>query len=135
MALLTVPSAGHVGDEVTVNVVVTGVERLYSAPFYLSYNPSVLELTKVTQGEFLKQDGQQTAFLHANHAEMGRVMIGLSRLGQVDGITGAGVLVSITFLAKAPGIGTFAVHEADFRNTAMEAIATQVASTAIRVAD
>jgi len=133
LVLSTVPVSGDVGEEVTLNISVSGVERLYSAPFYLFYNPSVLELIKVTQGEFLKQDGQQTAFFHANHPELGRVMIGLSRLGQVGGVTGSGMLLAITFRAKAPGVGTFAVQQAEFRNTAMEIIPVQVASAEMRV--
>ena len=133
LVLSAVPNAGHVGDELTLNISISSVERLYAAPFYLIYDPAILELTKVTQGDFLKQDGQQTAFLHADRPDIGRVMIGLSRLGQVTGITGAGTLVSMTFRAKAPGMAAFGIEQVEFRNTAMEIIPIQVASAEMMV--
>jgi len=127
LTLSPVPTSGHVGDEGTLTISVSRVERLSSAPFYLIYHPAILELTSVTQGDFLTQDGQHTAFVHANHPEIGRVMIGLSLLGQIAGITGAGTLISMTFRARAPGVVRFTVHQAEFRNTAMEIIPIQVA--------
>ncbi|MEW6683724.1 MAG: hypothetical protein AB1451_12500 [Nitrospirota bacterium] len=60
-------------------------------------------------------------------------MIGLSRLGLIGGITGAGTLVSITFRAKAHGVGRFAVQQAEFQDTVLEVIPVQVTSAEMSV--
>lgn len=133
LVLSTVPPVGHVGEEIVLNISVSGAEQLYSAPFYLFYNSSVLELTKVTQGEFLKQDGQQTAFFHANHPETGRVIIGLSRLGRVSGVNGSGPLVTLTFRAKNSGVVAFTVQDSEFRNAEMEIVPVQTLVTRVNI--
>jgi len=131
--LSTMPTSTHVGAEVALTVSVSQIEQLYSAPFYLSYNPALLELIKVSQGDFLKHDGQQTAFFHTDHPEMGRVIIGYSRLGQVDGISGSGTLTTLTFRAKTSGVGSFFIQEAEFRDATMEIIPLQVLVTEVKI--
>ncbi|MCF6239195.1 MAG: cohesin domain-containing protein, partial [Candidatus Marinimicrobia bacterium] len=50
------------GAEFTVAVQVKNIEKLYSAPLFVKYDPAVLELVNINEGDFLKQDGQTTVF-------------------------------------------------------------------------
>jgi len=131
--LSTTSSVIKVGEVITLTVLVERIEQLYSSPFHLTYNPSLLELIKVSEGDFLKKDGKETAFFQANNSEAGQVVIGLSRLGQVGGVTGSGILATFTFRSKSSGVGKFSIKEPEFRNAAMESIPIKVVLTEVRV--
>ncbi|MBI3593969.1 MAG: hypothetical protein HY200_03360 [Nitrospirae bacterium] len=123
----------HVGEQVFLTIAINQVERLFSAPFYLMYNPNLLELVKVLQGNFLSQDHQQVLFLNSNQPEQGRIIIGLTRVGQVSGITGSGVLAIFTFKAKMSGFAKFSMEGVDFRNDAMDVIPLQAVLTDLNI--
>ena len=133
LSLSTIPNIVKAGKEITLTVSVDRIEGLYSAPFYLIYDPSLLEFIKASEGNFLKKDGKQTAFFHVNIPQSGRVMIGLSRVGQVGGVTGSGPLATFTFRAKNSGVGKFSVQKPEFRNAAMEIISMKVVLDEVKI--
>jgi general secretion pathway protein D len=120
------PSHVKVGDVVQVIVSVNAVEELYSAPFHLIYEPNLMEFLGAEQGDFLAQDGNQTAFLEATDPRKGRIIVGLSRLGPVGGISGSGVLATFAFRAKAQGSGTLGLWGVDLRDAALEPITGRI---------
>ena len=122
-----------VGKEITLTVSVDRIEGLYSAPFYLIYDPSLLEFIKASEGNFLKKDGKQTTFFQVNNPETGQVIIGLSRLGQAGGVTGSGPLATFTFRAKSSGIGKFSIQKPEFRNADMEIIPLKVVLDEVKI--
>ncbi len=91
-------------QDVTIRVMIDKVVELYGTSFDILFNPSLLEAVNITEGNFLKQDGLQTAFLRTIDNKNGRVIIGISRLEKVTGISGSGTLCSITFKTKNQGI-------------------------------
>ncbi len=100
-----VPSAPsyRVGDRVTVEVRIENATNVGSVPFHLRYNRQVLEFVPpAEQGPFLKGDGANTVFL-ANDSGGGEVVVGLSRLGGGEGMSGAGTLATFQFQAINPG--------------------------------
>lgn len=133
--LVVSPSSSliHVGEQVSLTVAINQVDQLYSSPFYLLYNSNLLDLVKVLQGNFLSQNQQQVVFFNSNQPEQGRVVVGLSRVGQVKGVSGSGVLAVFIFKAKNPGLAKFSMQEAEFRNASMDIIPLQVASAEVKV--
>jgi hypothetical protein len=109
-------STAQVGQQLTVQVNVANAINLFGAPFYLAYDPSRLDVVGAAEGGFLKSDGQSTVFLNSIDAQRGQIIIGLSRLGSVGGVSGSGNLAAITFRAKATGSVTFTLQNVDFRD-------------------
>jgi hypothetical protein len=109
-------STAQVGQQLTVQVNVANAINLFGAPFYLAYDPSRLDVVGAAEGGFLKSDGQSTVFLNSIDAQRGQIIIGLSRLGSVGGVSGSGNLAAITFRAKATGAVTFTLQNVDFRD-------------------
>jgi general secretion pathway protein D len=106
-----VPSAPSykVGDRVTVEVRIENGSNVGSVPFHLRYNSQVLEFVPpAEQGPFLTSDGTNTVFLANDSAGGGEVVVGLSRLGGGDGVTGSGTLAVFQFQAINPGDCGFA---------------------------
>jgi general secretion pathway protein D len=68
-------------------------------PIILGFDPEVLEIESVYEGDFF----QGTGMMLADHSTPGRLVLGASRLGQVPGVVGEGSVVSIFFRAVARG--------------------------------
>ncbi len=101
-----VPSAPsyRVGDRLTVEVRIENATNVGSVPFHLRYNRQVLEFVPpAAQGPFLTSDGANTAFLANDNPPGGEIVVGLSRLGGGDGMTGSGTLALFQFQAINPG--------------------------------
>ncbi len=101
-----VPSAPsyRVGDRVTVEVRIENATNVGSVPFHLRYNRQVLEFVPpATQGPFLGGDGANTVFLASDAGGGGEVVVGLSRLGAGEGMSGAGALATFQFQAINAG--------------------------------
>jgi hypothetical protein len=94
------------GAVFSVDVIVSNVVNLYGWQFTLYYDSSLLNGTSITEGPFLKSVGN-TYFpnsLNDNYnATHGRVTAACSLLGNISGVSGNGVLATVTFMAKAVG--------------------------------
>lgn len=115
-------STPQVGNQFIVSIETQQVMDLFSAPFYLRYDPQILEFIGLTEGEFLKSDGGPTIFIYNVEPEAGQVIVGLRRLGEEAGVSGSGTLALATFKAKRPGTARVVFQEVDFRDVRLEPI-------------
>lgn len=106
----------HQGQLVSVNILVKNVQNLFGAPFYLEYDPGILEFRSISEGEFLKMDSENTVFVYSVEKTRGRIMIGLSRLGVKTGRNGSGRLAQISFMTRKKGSTRLFLQKADLRN-------------------
>ena len=72
------------------------------APFWILFNPAVLEAVRVVEGAFLKADGKPTQFLFNTHRATGW-WSGCRGSGTCRGSTASGVLATVCFRARAAG--------------------------------
>jgi len=93
-----------VGQEVTIDVMVSDMDSLFEAPLSIIYNPKLTEFVNATEGNFLKSDGKPTSFMATANPKVGYIDVFVTRLGKVPGISNSGKLFSLTFKGKAPGI-------------------------------
>jgi general secretion pathway protein D len=111
---INAPPTATLDSRFPVEVKTAGALNLYSAPFTLTYDPRLVEMSGVTEGGFMKQDGKQTAFRTSVDRNSGKISVSLNRVGNVGGISGAGTLATILFQAKSKGIATFGIQDAKF---------------------
>ena len=101
----------RVGDTFTARVNAEKVTDLAGWQFNLTFNPDVLEVVEVNEGDFLKTDGGTTFFQQGTIDNVGGEIAGLnSALISKDGVTGTGTLLSVVFSAKAEGNSQMALH-------------------------
>lgn len=81
------------------------VTDLYGLAFDLRYPGTLLQLVRTTQGPFLSGGTVQSS------QGPGLLILGLSRLGAVEGATGSGVLLTLEFRATAAGEGSFTFEQ------------------------
>jgi len=90
------------------------------APFYITYDPQLLEFVGAAEGSFMNADSRPTTFQAT--AANGRVLVGLSRFGRGEGAEGSGTLATFQFKALAPGSGVLAFTNNSIKDPAMRSL-------------
>jgi general secretion pathway protein D len=103
-------------SNVTVALIIEGGSEVGSAPMSVQFDPKVLKLTDVGRGDFFSSDGQIPVFTKTIAPDGSGAAINLNRLPQSPGVSGSGVLVSLTFQALAPGTTTITIPNLNVRN-------------------
>jgi len=131
-----VPSAASykVGETVVVEVRLENGANVGSVPFHLRYNRSVLEfLSPADQGPFLGSDGTNTVFMAQDAQGGGEIIVGLSRMGSAEGVSGSGPLAVFRFQAVNPGDAGFAFTGASVKDPQTRNLPATFASAAVTV--
>lgn len=92
------------GDSLTLDLNAENISDLAGWQADIVYDPNILEAVEVTEGDFLKSEGNDT-FFNAGTIDnaVGKISgISSARLSE-SGVTGTGTLLSVMFLAKAGG--------------------------------
>ena len=93
--------------EITVQMTVVGrrvedIDRFMTVS--VTFNPAALRVRQIQEGSFLRQGGVTVTFNNKTDANIGRVDLTFTRVGDVVGASGSGLLASIMF--DAVGTGT-----------------------------
>ena len=91
------------GDTFTLHLNTKDITDLAGWQADVAFDPAVLEVVKVNEGDFLKAKGGDTFFPGGTIDNAAGKIIGLSTARFGDGVSGSGTLLSITFTAKATG--------------------------------
>ena len=117
-----VPSSTEVlaGDPVSIAVEISSAADVGHVPFHLAYDSQVLEFESGDEGSFLGSDGVQTAFFAT--ASRNAVVVGLSRLGKIEGVSGGGDLCILHFTAVGPGNAALGFSRAKVRDSSNQIV-------------
>jgi general secretion pathway protein D len=110
------------GATFPLNVMLTGGQDVFSVPLQISYDPKLLQLVNVSNGAFLSQDGQPVALVHRDDPSTGMLQVTATRPPSSGGASGQGSVLTLTFLAKAPGQATVAITRPGARNSSGQMI-------------
>ena len=108
------------GATFAVNVVLTGAQEAYSVPLQVSYNPQMLQVVNVSNGDLLSRDGQAVALVHRDDEATGTLQITATRPPGVSGVSGQGTVVTLTFMSKASGQSTLTISKGGTRDPNMQ---------------
>ena len=123
-----------VGETVVVQVVIDNANNVGSTPFHLRYNSKTLQfLPPGAEGPFMESDGIDAVFLSSDTGGGGEIVVGLSRMGAAEGISGAGTLAVFQFQAIAPGDCGFAFTGASVKDPQARNVPAAFNTAAVRV--
>ncbi|HEU5334897.1 MAG TPA: cohesin domain-containing protein, partial [Terriglobales bacterium] len=122
-----------VGKTFAVNVVLSPVQNLYSVPVQIAYNPNMLEVVNVSDGNLLSKDGQPVALVHRDDPSTGTLQVTATRPPNSGGVSGGGQVFTITFQAKAAGTSTLNIARDGLRDSSMQPIAASGAQATVTV--
>ena len=94
------PSRLSPEQDFKLEVKVTDVKDLSSAPFTVTYDPAFVTFVSASEGNFLKRGGGATTFTSSNEAVSGTLTINNSRSAGTGGVSGSGTLASLVFRSK-----------------------------------
>ena len=89
-----------------VPISVSGVSQVSTLTLSLSYNPTVLRVSAVQEGSFMRQGGSHVIFAQQVDRAGGRVDLVLTRARDITGASGSGLLAAVVFEAVRPGVAT-----------------------------
>ncbi|HWG37408.1 MAG TPA: cohesin domain-containing protein [Terriglobales bacterium] len=129
------PSAivARAGQTVQVALALANAHDAYAMSFQLNYDPALLEVKTMALGKFLAQDGQAPALVHREEAPSGTAQVSVSRPPNTPGVAGGGVVLTITFLAKAAGQSALTLTRLSGRNPQGAPVALQAAPAMVRI--
>ena len=113
----------HVGDTFTLDISAENVPDLAGWQFDIAFDAAMLKAIEVNEGGFLKTEGATTFFQRGTINNTAGRIRGLSSASlSGDGVTGTGVLLSVTFSAKADGQTQLVLNNFQFGSSTGEAI-------------
>jgi general secretion pathway protein D len=121
------------GDGFDVDVVVDEVRGLYAVPLMVLYDPVRLNVLSVTEGDFLRKGGNATSFMSSPDAANGKIVIGLSRQGDLPGEDGSGRLLTIRFQAISRGAAPVRLGSVSLRDPARRSIPVRTTDLPLEV--
>jgi hypothetical protein len=102
------------GQIFSLNVNVTNVtdpSGLYGWQFELNWTASILSVSSIVEGPFLKSGGSTFFYYTVTDAE-GHMIADCTLEGPIEGVTGSGVLATITFSVGAAGQSALDLYNA-----------------------
>ncbi|HYL12803.1 MAG TPA: cohesin domain-containing protein [Terriglobales bacterium] len=121
------------GSTFAVNVMLSGAQNVYSVPVQINYDPNKLQVINVSNGGLLSQDGQAVALVHRDDNTAGILQVTATRPPGSGGISGQGVVITLTFMAKAGGQSTLSITRGGARDAGMQAIPVSGAQALVNV--
>jgi general secretion pathway protein D len=93
------PALLKVGDTFALQLLMQSDQPVVSVPLALTFDPRVLQVASVAEGEFLRQGGAQTAFTSRIDPN-GQILLTGTRSGET-GATALGTIATINFRVAA----------------------------------
>ncbi len=122
-----------VGGTFAVNVKMASGSPIVQLPAQITYDPKLLQLLNVSNGGFLSKDGQPVALVHRDDASSGTITVNATRPPGSGGVTGEGIVFTLTFQAKAKGVAGLAIPQANARDTAMQPIPVTASAGSVTI--
>lgn len=107
------------GQTFAVNIAISGAQNVFSVPLQLLYDPKLIQLVNVSNGNALSKDGQAVALVHRDDPQAGSVQITATRPPGAPGVDANGTVFTLTFMAKSPGQGQLAINRVMLRDASM----------------
>lgn len=129
------PPLANIGDTITFDLRVTGVTDLYAFNFSLAFDPTVVNLSGLTEGPALGTAG--TTFFVAGAFDNVSGLLDLSGdtlIGAISGFSGDGVLATITFNAVGGGVSAISLNDVLLLDSAFAMIDSTSSSATVQVA-
>jgi PKD repeat protein len=111
----------EIGQTFMINIKISDVIDLYGWEFKLRWNSSLLDAHNITEGAFLKGDGN-TFFVSKINNTLGYMLVDCTLVGDVLGVSGNGILATVNFYAKQFGECLLDLYDTKLVNSLEQAI-------------
>jgi hypothetical protein len=109
------------GQNFTIDINIASVANLYGWQLKLRWSPTILNVTTVTEGSFLRSGGS-TLFVPTINNTAGYILVDCTLLGNISGASGNGVLATIQFYVKGSGNSDLDLYDTILLNSSEQSI-------------
>lgn len=135
LSITATPDPAVLGSPVGLNVLIGGAADLYAYQFTLNFNPSVLQVTGVSEGAFLSAGGTTFFGPGTINNTLGTISFAFNTLiGELPGVSGSGVLAHIDFSTVAAGTSALTFADVILLNSQLGEVAAQMQNRSLVVA-
>ena len=124
------PTTVSAGEQFTAILNIADAVDLAGAQFSLHFDPDILEVTDIHEGDFLSEDG---TFFQVEHFNRVPGEISGIRIARARGVDGGGTLLKVDFKAKGSGVSRLEVRDLKLGSSTGVSIASEVVSAEVAV--
>lgn len=121
------------GDTTTIAITVQNAQDLFSVPLLLQYNPAVISVEDVRQGDFLSGGTQPIAIVQRVDKERGQAIVSATRMPNTPGVSGSGTLFGVVVRGVAPGNTQLSVLQVNARDSQQRPVPFVTSEATIRI--
>jgi len=121
------------GDTTTIAITVQNAQDLFSVPLLLQYNPAVISVEDVRQGDFLSGGTQPVAIVQRVDKERGQAIVSATRMPNTPGVSGSGTLFGVVVRGVAPGNSQLSVLQVNARDSQQRPVPFVTSEATVRV--
>ena len=130
------PGAVRVSPEgsFTLSLQLDGAADLYSvSALQIKFDPAQVRLNEVAAGDLLTRDGVKVTKEQDIRNDSGEATVALTRLPGAKGVSGAGVVATLSFSALTKGSSTVSITGASLKNLQLQTQTPELASVPVSV--
>jgi hypothetical protein len=116
----------------TINIKISEVTDLYGWELKLKWNPMLLDALDVTEGNFLKNEGN-TYFIKQINNTNGYLLAACTLIGDRPGVNGSGTLASVSFHTETEGTSALDLYDTKLGNSLEEPISHTVINGSVTI--
>ena len=102
-------------------------------PLLLQYNPAVISVEDVRQGDFLSGGTQPIAIVQRVDKERGQAIVSATRMPNTPGVSGSGTLFGVVIRGVAPGNTQLSVLQVNARDSQQRPVPFVTSEATVRV--
>lgn len=109
------------GDVIAIDVRLNNVsDYVYGTAFGVDFDSTKIDFVGYATGSLLEQGGKTAEYMWAENSN--EVILGITRLGGVGGVSGSGTLVTLKFKAVAAGNSTISFGYGSLKDPALNTV-------------
>jgi len=121
------------GDTTTIAITVQNAQDLFSVPLLLQYDPAVISVEDVRQGDFLSGGTQPIAIVQRVDKERGQAIVSATRMPNTPGVSGSGTLFGVVVRGVAPGNSQLSILQVNARDSQQRPVQFVTSEASVRV--
>ena len=103
------------------------------SPLRVKWDPAVLRLTDIAPGELLSRNGGALSSIKDIRNDAGEATLNVSRTAGGAGVSGAGPVAILNFVAVARGTGSVTVTELGLKNSQSQSVPVTLGAVSVAV--
>jgi general secretion pathway protein D len=118
----------------TLNIGLNGAaDAAAISPLRVKWDPAVLRLTDIAPGELLSRNGGALSSIKDIRNDAGEATLNVSRTAGGAGVSGAGPVATLNFVAVARGTGSVTVTELGLKNSQSQSVPVTLGAVSVAV--